>query len=63
MIFRNFRFKKIVWSTSERQKDIDVCLSLGAVRFAIKPDTGDQLDELINSLEEWLIKPASITTS
>src|SRR5262245_44221754 len=41
---------KIVWSTSERQKDIDECLSLGAVRFAIKPNTGYQLDELLSSL-------------
>lgn len=46
---------KIVWSTSERQKDIDECLSLGAVRFAIKPATGYELNELINSLEAWLI--------
>lgn len=46
---------KIVWSTSERQKDIDECLNLGAIRFAIKPDTGDKLDELINSLETWLV--------
>jgi CheY-like chemotaxis protein len=48
---------KIVWSTSQRQQDIDECLNLGAVRFAIKPDTDRQLDLLINSFEEWLITP------
>lgn len=47
---------KIVWSTSKRQKDKDECLHLGATRFLIKPDTGDQLDELISSLEKWLRK-------
>jgi len=52
---------KIVWSTSERQKDIDECLNLGAARFVIKPDTNYQLDELISSLEEWLIKPAIVS--
>jgi CheY-like chemotaxis protein len=44
---------KVVWSTSERKKDIDECLGLGAVRFVIKPDKGSQLDRLINSLGEW----------
>ena len=54
---------KIVWSTSERQKDIDECLNLGAARFAIKPDTGCKLDELINSFEEWLSNSKLIITS
>ena len=45
---------KIVWSTSERQKDSDECLNLGAIRFVIKPDTDYRLDELINSLGKWL---------
>jgi len=41
---------KIVWSTSQRQIDIDECLRLGATRFAIKPESGAQLDNLIRSL-------------
>jgi len=45
---------KIVWSTSQRQIDIDECLRLGAARFAIKPESGLQLDNLIKSLASYL---------
>jgi len=48
---------KVVWSTSQRKEDMDECLGLGAALFVIKPETGAQLDRLINSLEEWLVKP------
>lgn len=51
---------KIVWSTSERRKDNEECLHLGANRFVIKPDTNHHLDQFIKSLEEWLDKPAPI---
>jgi len=51
---------KVVWSTSERQKDMDECLSLGASHFMIKPITDSQLDRQIKSLEEWFHKPTSI---
>ena len=55
---RYARIPKVVWSTSERKEDMDECLGLGAALFAVKPETGSQLDSLINSLEEWLVKPA-----
>ncbi|MBN8855721.1 MAG: hypothetical protein BGO55_22915 [Sphingobacteriales bacterium 50-39] len=48
---------KIVWSTSQRQIDIDECLRLGATRFAIKPESGAQLDNLIKSLACYLLTP------
>jgi CheY-like chemotaxis protein len=46
---------KIVWSTSQRQIDIDECLRLGATRFAVKPESGAQLDNLIKSLARYLL--------
>jgi len=51
---------KIVWSTSERRKDNEECLTLGATHFIIKPDSSSQLDKLLKLLEEWLSKPAPI---
>jgi len=48
---------KIVWSTSERQKDIDACLTAGAVRFVVKPITERQMDEFIRSIGFWMAKP------
>lgn len=48
---------KIVWSTSQRQMDIDECLRLGATRFAVKPESGAQLDNLIKSLSRYLLTP------
>ena len=47
---------KIVWSTSQRQKDIDECLGLGAVRFIVKPETDGELDTVIRSLECWIYR-------
>ena len=49
---------KIVWSTSERKKDMDECLNLGAVRFVVKPATDRQLDDLLKSLDRWIGAPA-----
>ena len=54
---RFVRIPKIVWSTSEREKDMEECLNLGAALFVSKPATAQQLDCLIDSLEEWLVKP------
>ncbi|HVU53941.1 MAG TPA: response regulator [Puia sp.] len=51
---------KIVWSTSQRQIDIDECLRLGAARFLIKPESGLQLDNLIKSLDIYLRTPGII---
>lgn len=48
---------KIVWSTSERKKDRDECLNLGAALFVTKPETVTQLDGLIDALEQWLVRP------
>jgi CheY-like chemotaxis protein len=48
---------KIVWSTSERPVDSEECLGLGAIRFVVKPDSGQLLNKLMCSLEEWLAKP------
>lgn len=47
---------KVVWSTSERPVDSEECLSLGAIRFVVKPDSGQLLNKLMYSLEEWLVK-------
>jgi CheY-like chemotaxis protein len=51
---RYCQIPKIVWSTSERQKEKDECLALGAVCFKVKPITDRQLDEFIRSLECWI---------
>ena len=48
---------KIVWSTSELKKDMDECLGLGAVRFAVKPATDRQLDNLLRTLGSWIGEP------
>jgi CheY-like chemotaxis protein len=42
---------KIVWSTSGRQKDIDECIRLGAIRYVIKPTTDDELELFLRSLQ------------
>jgi len=44
---------KIIWSTTQRRKDIDECLSLGAAWFADKPVTNAELDKLLRSLEPF----------
>jgi len=48
---RYHQIPKIVWSTSHRKTEMAECLSLGALRFVIKPFTEDQLDELLRSLD------------
>jgi CheY-like chemotaxis protein len=47
---------KMVWSTSQRKKDMDDCLVLGAARFELKPETDAGLDELIRTLGCWICK-------
>jgi len=59
---RYARIPKVVWSASEQNKDMDECLGLGAALFVTKPESGSQLDNLINSLEEWLVKPIVIAS-
>jgi CheY-like chemotaxis protein len=54
---RYHRIPKMVWSTSQRQKEIDECLSLGAVRFVVKPITDCQLDDFIRSFACWITNP------
>ena len=56
---RYARIPRIVWSTSERQKDMDECLQLGAFRFVVKPVSDEQLDKLILSLELFFYASAS----
>jgi CheY-like chemotaxis protein len=51
---RYTQIPKIVWSTSQLQQEIDECLSLGAVRFTVKPIADDQLDNFIRSLGCWI---------
>jgi CheY-like chemotaxis protein len=53
---RYAQIPKIVWSTSQRKKDIDECLSLGARRFVIKPVTDRELDALLTSLEGLIVR-------
>ena len=48
---------KVVWSRSTRKSDIEECLGLGASLFVTKPETMEQLDRLIDTLEVWLVKP------
>lgn len=55
------KISKIVWSTSERKKDMDECLSLGAVRFVVKPASDRQLDNLLRSLGNWIGEPVEST--
>ncbi len=45
---------KIVWSTSQQHKDMDECVRLGAARFVVKPETDDQLDNLLRLFSRWL---------
>jgi CheY-like chemotaxis protein len=47
---------KIVWSTSKLSREMDECLRLGAVHFAIKPETNRQLDDLLRSMEKWIVR-------
>jgi CheY-like chemotaxis protein len=51
---------KIVLSTTQRRKDINECLSLGATRFATKPSTDAELDLLLKSLEVLFLRPPFI---
>lgn len=46
---------KIVWSTSRLRKEMDECLSLGALRWIVKPGTDDELDLAIRSLAPELL--------
>lgn len=61
--FRYSQTPKIVWSTSERRKERDECLALGASRFVVKPATDCELDLFINSLECWIVKSPRLGTS
>ena len=47
---------KIVWSTSERTKDIQECLRLGAAAYFKKPATAKELDHIILQIDKILTK-------
>ena len=42
---------KVVWSTSERSKDIENCIQLGAAGYFLKPASSSELDDLIQKIE------------
>lgn len=60
---RYTQIPKIVWSTSHLQKDREECLSVGATSFHIKPNTDDQLDNLLRSLARWINTPVAESAS
>jgi CheY-like chemotaxis protein len=50
---------KVVWSTSERSKDIQECQRLGADAYFKKPATAKELDYIILQIDKILIKQLS----
>lgn len=42
---------KIIFTTTQRQKDVDECVGLGASHFPNKPATDSELGKLLMSLE------------
>jgi CheY-like chemotaxis protein len=49
------RIPKLVWSSSDRSKDIEVCKKLGALNYFKKPATLDEMDELIGRINQIFI--------
>lgn len=47
----------IVWSTSQRDKDVQECLNFGALLFVVKPQTESEMDGLLGSFSGWLGEP------
>lgn len=48
------RFKpilKVIWSTSQREKDIQNCMTLGAIHYFVKPSSKKELDQIIHQLK------------
>ena len=41
------RLVKVIWSTSQLEKDVESCKRLGAFDFLPKPATNDELDQLV----------------
>jgi CheY-like chemotaxis protein len=42
---------KVMWSTSQRVKDMQDCKKLGASHYLIKPSSNTELDKLIHQLK------------
>ena len=42
------RITKVVWSSSQRLKDMEDCKHLGADQYFIKPSTGEELDTIVH---------------
>lgn len=42
---------KVMWSSSQRDKDIQTCLNLGAIHYFIKPSSRTELDKIIQQLK------------
>ena len=49
---------KVVWSSSERSKDMQDCLRLGATAYFKKPSTAKELDEIIRQIDAILAQQA-----
>ena len=50
---------KVVWSTSERSKDIQECHRLGASAYFKKPATANEMDQIIHQIDNLLTKQLS----
>ena len=50
---------KVVWSTSERSKDIQECQRLGAAAYFKKAATAKEMDQIIHQIDKILIKQLS----
>ena len=42
---------KLIWSTSERYKDIELCRRLGADNYFKKPATSSEIDDLVRQVD------------
>jgi CheY-like chemotaxis protein len=49
------RIPKLVWSSSERSKDIEVCKKLGARNYFKKPATLGEMDEMVHQISQIFI--------
>jgi CheY-like chemotaxis protein len=49
------RIPKLVWSSSQRTKDVEVCKRLGALNYFKKPATLGEIEELIRRINQIFI--------
>jgi len=54
---------KLVWSTSERPKDIEQCQKFGADHYFRKPATSREADELVRQIDKIFIARRQILKS